>query len=70
MDWPAFRQVTDGYDVRWAGDDGSALALRLHQPGTVHMSVGRGRARPATGAAAALAGTETESACGAGAVDR
>jgi uncharacterized protein (TIGR02099 family) len=33
-------QVGDGYDVRWAGDDGSALALRLHQPGTAQASVG------------------------------
>ncbi|MDQ6647018.1 MAG: TIGR02099 family protein [Pseudomonadota bacterium] len=34
------RRIDDGYDVRWSGDDGSALALRLHQPGTVHLSVG------------------------------
>ncbi|MEO8998091.1 MAG: YhdP family protein, partial [Rhodanobacter sp.] len=34
------RQTTDGYDVRWAGDDGSALALSLHQPGSAQTSVG------------------------------
>lgn len=34
------RRIDDGYDVRWSGDDGSALALRLHQPGTVQFSVG------------------------------
>ncbi len=33
------RQTADGYDVRWAGDDGSALALSLHQPGTPQTSV-------------------------------
>lgn len=33
------QQVDDGYDIRWAGDDGSALALRLHQPGTEDTSV-------------------------------
>jgi len=34
------RQSSDGYDVRWAGDDGSALALSLHQPGTPQASAG------------------------------
>ncbi len=34
------RQSGDGYDVRWAGDDGSALALSLHQPGTPQASAG------------------------------
>jgi uncharacterized protein (TIGR02099 family) len=34
------KQTADGYDVRWAGDDGSALALSLHQPGTAQTSVG------------------------------
>ncbi|MEP7185173.1 MAG: YhdP family protein [Rhodanobacter sp.] len=34
------RRIDNGYDVRWSGDDGSALALRLHQPGTVQLSVG------------------------------
>jgi uncharacterized protein (TIGR02099 family) len=34
------RQIDNGYDVRWSGDDGSALALRLHQPGTVQLSIG------------------------------
>ena len=34
------RQTSDGYDVRWAGDDRSALALSLHQPGTAQASVG------------------------------
>lgn len=33
-------QAGDGYDVRWAGDDGSALALSLHQPGTAQASAG------------------------------
>lgn len=28
----SLRQIDDGYDVRWAGDDGGALALTLHQP--------------------------------------
>ncbi|MBQ4854276.1 TIGR02099 family protein [Rhodanobacter sp. B2A1Ga4] len=32
------RHVDDGYDLRWAGDDGSALALNLHQPGTDNVS--------------------------------
>ncbi|KZC40450.1 MULTISPECIES: YhdP family protein [Rhodanobacter] len=31
-------RVDDGYDVRWAGDDGSALALNLHQPGSDNAS--------------------------------
>lgn len=30
----------DGYQLRWAGDDGSALALSLHQPGTDQLRVG------------------------------
>jgi uncharacterized protein (TIGR02099 family) len=34
------RQSGDGYDVRWAGDDGSVLALSLHQPGSAQASVG------------------------------
>jgi uncharacterized protein (TIGR02099 family) len=34
------REAGDGYDVRWAGDDGSALALNLHQPGSPRASVG------------------------------
>ena len=34
------RQSGDGYEVRWAGDDGSALALSLHQPGSAQASVG------------------------------
>jgi uncharacterized protein (TIGR02099 family) len=34
------RQTKNGYDLRWAGDDGSALALRLHQPETMQMSIG------------------------------
>jgi uncharacterized protein (TIGR02099 family) len=34
------QQMADGYDVRWAGDDGSALALSLHQPGTPQTSAG------------------------------
>ncbi len=34
------RQSGDGYDVRWAGDDGSALALSLHQPGSPQVSAG------------------------------
>jgi uncharacterized protein (TIGR02099 family) len=33
------RHVDDGYDVRWAGDDGSALVLGVHQPGSDHASV-------------------------------
>jgi uncharacterized protein (TIGR02099 family) len=34
------RKTDDGYDIRWAGDDGSALAVRLHQPGTVQLHIG------------------------------
>ena len=34
------RRTDDGYDARWAGDDGGALALALHQPGTPQASVG------------------------------
>ena len=34
------RQTDDGYEVRWAGDDGSALALALHQPGSPQASAG------------------------------
>jgi uncharacterized protein (TIGR02099 family) len=34
------RQSRDGYDVRWAGDDGSAMALSLHQPGSAQASMG------------------------------
>ncbi|WP_460876600.1 YhdP family protein [Rhodanobacter koreensis] len=34
------RQTGDGYDVRWAGDDGSALALGLHQPGSAQAGIG------------------------------
>ncbi|WP_426700543.1 YhdP family protein [Rhodanobacter sp. Col0626] len=34
------RQMADGYDVRWAGDDGSALALSLHQPGSPQTRAG------------------------------
>ncbi|MEW5301601.1 MAG: hypothetical protein WDW36_004452 [Sanguina aurantia] len=34
------RRTADGYDVRWAGDDGSALALSLHQPAGRPVSVG------------------------------
>ncbi|HEY0198823.1 MAG TPA: YhdP family protein [Rhodanobacter sp.] len=34
------RQTKDGYDVRWAGDDGSALALSLHQLQTAQASAG------------------------------
>ncbi len=33
-------QTGDGYGVRWAGDDASALALSLHQPGTLQASAG------------------------------
>ena len=33
------RRVDDGYDVRWAGDDGSALVLGMHRPGTEEASV-------------------------------
>jgi uncharacterized protein (TIGR02099 family) len=34
------RQLDDGYDVRWAGDDGSALAISLHRPGSPQISAG------------------------------
>ncbi|MEP6972176.1 MAG: TIGR02099 family protein, partial [Betaproteobacteria bacterium] len=34
------RHVADGYEVRWAGDDDSALVLSLHQPDTVQASIG------------------------------
>ncbi|MGH8157568.1 MAG: YhdP family protein [Rhodanobacter sp.] len=34
------RQTDDGYEVRWAGDDGSALALGLHRPDSAQTSVG------------------------------
>jgi uncharacterized protein (TIGR02099 family) len=34
------RQTADGYDVRWAGDDRSALALSLHQPGSPQFNLG------------------------------
>jgi uncharacterized protein (TIGR02099 family) len=33
------RRTGDGYEVRWASDDGGALALALHQPGTPQVSV-------------------------------
>lgn len=33
-------QSKDGYDLRWAGDDGSALAINLHQPDTAQASAG------------------------------
>lgn len=34
------RRIADGYDLRWAGDDGSLLALSLHQPQGQPVSVG------------------------------
>lgn len=34
------RHADDGYDLRWAGDDGSALVLDLHRPGTDAVRVG------------------------------
>ncbi|MEP6899435.1 MAG: YhdP family protein [Rhodanobacter sp.] len=34
------RQTPDGYALRWAGDDGSALAVNLHQPDTSATKVG------------------------------
>ena len=34
------RRTGDGYAIRWAGDDGSALALNLHQPGSAQASAG------------------------------
>ncbi len=33
------RHVDDGYEVRWAGDDGSAAVLNLEQPGTRQLRV-------------------------------
>ncbi len=33
------RRGTDGYLLRWAGDDGSALALSLHRPGTAQAGI-------------------------------
>lgn len=32
--------TADGYDLRWAGDDGGVLAAVVHQPGTVQVGVG------------------------------
>jgi uncharacterized protein (TIGR02099 family) len=34
------RQTVDGYEVRWAGDDGSVLALSLHQTDASVSSLG------------------------------
>ena len=34
------RRIGDGYEARWACDDGSMLALALHQPGSAQASVG------------------------------
>lgn len=34
------RRIVDGYGLRWAGDDGSALALSLHQPGSPQLAIG------------------------------
>jgi uncharacterized protein (TIGR02099 family) len=34
------RESDDGYQVRWAGADGSALAMALHQPATAQATVG------------------------------
>ena len=34
------RRTADGYDVRWAGDDDSRLALSLHQPAGQPIRVG------------------------------
>ncbi|WP_458069553.1 YhdP family protein [Rhodanobacter sp. BL-MT-08] len=34
------RRTADGYNVRWAGDDGSLLALNLHQPAGQPIRVG------------------------------
>jgi uncharacterized protein (TIGR02099 family) len=34
------RHTADGYEVRWAGDDQSALVLSLHQPDTPQARVG------------------------------
>jgi uncharacterized protein (TIGR02099 family) len=33
------QQFEDGYQVRWAGEDGSALVLNLHQPGSENLAV-------------------------------
>ena len=32
-------QVANGYDIRWASDDGSVMAISVHQPGTAQASV-------------------------------
>ena len=34
------RRTADGYALRWAADDGGALALNLHDPGTAGLRVG------------------------------
>ncbi|MBD8873132.1 YhdP family protein [Rhodanobacter sp. DHB23] len=34
-----FTRGADGYELRWAGDDRSALAVWLHDPGTPRLSV-------------------------------
>ncbi len=34
------RLTADGYDVRWAGDDGGVLAADVRQPGTAQVDVG------------------------------
>lgn len=34
------RRSGDGYAIRWAGDDGSTLALNLHRPGSAQASAG------------------------------
>jgi uncharacterized protein YhdP len=34
------RPGADGYQLRWAGDDGSAVAVAVHQPGTPQVGVG------------------------------
>jgi len=34
------RETADGYDLRWAGDDGGVLALSLRSPGSPQASVG------------------------------
>ncbi|WEN16433.1 YhdP family protein [Rhodanobacter sp. AS-Z3] len=33
------QRADDGYQLRWAGSDGSALVLNLHQPGTEQVAV-------------------------------
>jgi uncharacterized protein (TIGR02099 family) len=33
------RRIGDGYAARWAGDDGGALAVNLHQPGNAQASI-------------------------------